>query len=234
MPHLEREGEVLILDLGEDENRFTPHWIASVNGLLDEIDVERPAALVTAATGKFYSNGLDLDWMDRNPDRRTEFIDTVHALLARVLTLPVVTVAAIQGHCIAAAAMFSMAHDLRIMRADRGFWCVNEVDLGLVFTPGMTALLQARLPRQVAHLAMTTGRRYGGTECVTAGIVDAVAPSADEVRAVAVQQARALTEKSGDALGKIKHRIYGPVIEQLQLGAWPADKPSPPVLTASP
>jgi enoyl-CoA hydratase/carnithine racemase len=79
---------------------------------------------------------------------------------------------------------------------------------------------------------MTTGRRFGGEECATAGIVDAVAPSADEVRAAAVQQARALAGKPGDALGRIKHRMYVPVVEQSMLGAWPADKPSPSLLAA--
>jgi hypothetical protein len=34
--HLERDGVVLLLDLGADENRFTLDWIAEVNTALDE------------------------------------------------------------------------------------------------------------------------------------------------------------------------------------------------------
>ena len=37
------------------------------------------------------------------------------------------------------------AHDFRVMRADRGFWCLPEADIGIPFTRGMSALIQARL-----------------------------------------------------------------------------------------
>jgi enoyl-CoA hydratase/carnithine racemase len=55
---------------------------------------------------------------------------------------------------------------MRVMRADRGFFCLPEVDLGLSFAPGMSALVRARLAPAVAHEAMTTGRRYGGEQAL--------------------------------------------------------------------
>jgi enoyl-CoA hydratase/carnithine racemase len=69
----------------------------------------------------------------------------VEELLARVAALPMVTVAAIQGHAFAAGAMLTLACDFRVMRADRGFWCLPEADIGLAFSAGMTALIQSRL-----------------------------------------------------------------------------------------
>ncbi|HTR93178.1 MAG TPA: enoyl-CoA hydratase-related protein, partial [Trebonia sp.] len=171
MPTLEREQDVFILDIGADENRFHPDWIASVNRALDDVEkAAGPRALVTAATGKFYSNGLDLDWLGTHPDQRHDYLACVHALLARMLSLPVITVAALQGHTFAAGAMFSLAHDFRVMRADRGFFCLPEVDINIPFTPPMAALIQARLSKATAHEAMTTGRRYGGEAAVAAGI----------------------------------------------------------------
>ena len=44
---------------------------------------------------------------------------SVQELFARVLSLPVITVAALQGHTFAAGAMLSLAQDFRVMRADR-------------------------------------------------------------------------------------------------------------------
>ena len=173
MPDLDRDGEVFVLDLGADENRFNPEWVGAVTALLDEVvGSDGPRALVTHATGKFWSNGLDLAWLSEHPEQARPFVDGVHALLARLLSLPVPAVAACQGHVFAAGAMLALAHDARVMRSDRGFFCLPEVDIGIPFTPGMAGLIQARLAPQTAHEAMTTGRRYGGLEAAVAGIVD--------------------------------------------------------------
>src|SRR5581483_3951878 len=182
-----------ILDIGDTENRFHPGWLGSVNALLDEVEkADGPRALVTSATGKFFSNGLDLDWLMSHGEQAQRYVGGVQELLARVLTLPVVTVAALQGHAFAAGAMFSLAHDFRVMRVDRGFWCLPEADLAIPFSPGMSALIRSRLAAQVAHEAMVTARRYGGADALAAGIVDRTADEAS-LRAAAVELAAANT-----------------------------------------
>ncbi|MEV6349334.1 enoyl-CoA hydratase-related protein [Actinoplanes sp. NPDC051851] len=216
MPTLERQDDVFILDLGDGENRFHPDFLAEVNAHLDEVEkAGGPRALVTAATGKFFSNGLDLEWLGANGDRFSEYANDVHELFARVLSLPLITVAALQGHTFAAGAMLSLAHDFRVMRGDRGFWCLPEVDINIPFTRGMGALIQSRLSVRVAHEAMTTGRRYGGADALADEIVDhAVEESA--VRATAVEIAAANVGKAGETLGTIKARMYAPAIATLR------------------
>jgi enoyl-CoA hydratase/carnithine racemase len=216
MPTLERHDNVFVVDLGDGENRFHPDWLAAVNAALDEVEkADGPRALVTAATGKFYSNGLDLEWLLANGDRYQDYVTSVHQLFARTLTLPMITVAALQGHTFAAGAMFSLAHDLRVMRADRGFWCLPEADINIPFTPGMSALIQARLTPQTAHQAMVTARRYGGADATAASIVDQ-AVAEDAVRATAIQLAQAQANKAGDTLGTIKTRMYAPAVAALR------------------
>ncbi|MFD9815410.1 enoyl-CoA hydratase-related protein [Streptomyces sp. NPDC059080] len=216
MPTLDRHDHVFVLDLGDGENRFHPDWMAAVGAALDEVEkAEGPRALVTAATGKFYSNGLDLDWLAAHADRHQDFIVSVHELFARLLSLPMITVAALQGHTFAAGAMFSLAHDFRVMRADRGFWCLPEADIHIPFTPGMAALIQGRLAPQTTHEAMLTARRYGGTDAAAAGIVDE-AVTEEAVRATAVARAQAQVDKAGDTLGTIKARMYAPALAALR------------------
>jgi enoyl-CoA hydratase/carnithine racemase len=215
MPTLERHDDVFVLDLGGTENRFHPDWLTALGAALDEVEgTDGPRALVTAATGKFYSNGLDLDWLGAHPDQIENYVHDVQALLARVMAMPVITVAALQGHTFAAGAMLSLSHDLRVMRADRGFWCLPEIDLNIPFTPGMSALIQARLAPQTAHEAMTTARRYGGRDALAAGIVDH-AVLEDDVRSTALQLAAAQAGKAGTTLTTIKSRMYGPVLDLL-------------------
>lgn len=219
MPSLTHDGPggaVAVLDLGDTENRLHPDLLASVNELLDQVTAaDGPRALVTTAAGKFFSNGLDLDWMSTAGQRVGDNLADVHALLARLLTLPMVTVAAIGGHAFAAGAMLTLVHDLRIMRADRGYWCLPEADLGLPFSPGMSALIAARLGPARAHEAMVTARRYGGQDACTAGIVDDTA-DADGVRTRAVALAAAHAAKAGPALGAIKTTLHAPVLDALR------------------
>ncbi len=216
MPDLRRDGDVFVLDLGDGENRLNPASIAAIEAALAEVvTTPAPRALVTTATGKFWSNGLDLDWLGAHQDRIQEIVDGYHRLVAAVLSAGVPTVAAIGGHAFAAGAMLAVAHDAAVMRADRGFWCVPEADLGLPFTPGMTALLAARLPRRTAHEAMTTGRRYGGTDALSAGIVDA-AVAEDEVLPTAIERARALAAKHPETLQTIKERLHADALAALR------------------
>ena len=89
--------------------------------LLDELEpIEGPFALVTTGAGKFYSNGLDLDWVLGEGATDAAFLSDVERLLLRILDLPAITVAAVNGHAFAAGAMLATAHDVVIMREDRG------------------------------------------------------------------------------------------------------------------
>lgn len=208
MPKLDRDGDVWILNLGDDENRFHPDWITEVAGLVDEVtEAPAPRALVTTADGKFFSNGLDLDWLGKNPDRVQEYVARVHELFAKFLSAPVPTVAAIQGHAFAAGAMLTLAHDWRVMRADRGFWCLPEADINIPFTPGMNALIVRKLPAAAQSDAMVAARRFGGEEALAAGIAAAAVPE-ERVVPAAVELVAAQAGKDGATLGAIKSRMY--------------------------
>jgi enoyl-CoA hydratase/carnithine racemase len=215
MIDLRREGDVHVLRFDDGENRFSPGLLDGFDRALDEVTSSpAPRALVTAGTGKFYSNGLDLDWLGGHADEWGPYLARVHGLFARFLTLPMPTVAAINGHAFAAGAMLTLAHDQRVMRADRGYFCLPEVDLGLPFTPGMSALIQARLSTLVAHEAMVTGRRYGGEDAVTAGIVHRAVPE-DEVVSTATALAASQATRDGETIAKIRTGMYESVLQAL-------------------
>ncbi|GAB2753846.1 enoyl-CoA hydratase/isomerase family protein [Salinifilum aidingensis] len=216
MPALHEQDGVFVLDLGEDENRFSPEWLKEVNAALDAVvDHSAAGALVTTGRGKFYSNGLDLEWIVENADQLAAYRADVQELLARVLTLPVPTVAAVHGHAFGAGAMLALAHDYRVMRADRGFFCFPEVDIDVPFTPGMAALIQGKLTPAAAVEAMTTGRRFGGVQARDRGLVDQVADEGAVLR-TAVELVRPLSGKNRDTLGTIKSTMFASAVTALR------------------
>ena len=216
MIEVEREGQVFILRMVAEENRFNPGMLEAFGTVLSELEEsDGPAAVVLTGEGKFFSNGLDLDWMAQNPDQIGEVVNGLQALYARLLGFPMATVAAINGHAFAGGGMLALACDQRVMREDRGFFCLPEVDIRIPFSDGMAALVQARLSPQVARDVMLTGRRYGGPEAHEAGIVDAVRPE-DAVLSAAIERAAELSGKDRGTVEAIKQTMFSRELELLR------------------
>ena len=228
MPSLSRHDTVFVLRFAEPEdpadapdNALSPAFLDSVEAALDEVEgSEGPGALVTTGAGKYYSTGLDLGVIGGDPAGLPAYVSRVQRLYARLLRLETPTVAAVNGHAFAGGAMLTLAHDARVMRSDRGFWCLPEVDLNMPLAPGMAAIVQARLTPQVAHEAVLTGQRYPADEALAKAIVDAVAPEAEVVRdAVALAVTQAARGRS--TIGQLKQDLYGPALAVMAEGALP-------------
>ncbi|MFC9897996.1 enoyl-CoA hydratase/isomerase family protein [Nocardia sp. NPDC127579] len=218
MPYMRREDDVFIIHLGErdSENRFHPDWLAAMNGLLDEaLASEGPAALVTTGDGKHYSTGADLAWCAGHPERADWYLTEVQQLFRRVLTLPMPVVAALNGHTFGAGAFLAVAHDHRVMRADRGYFCFPGVTLGANYAYATVAMLRSRLPARVAHEALVSGRRYGAPDALATGLIDATAES-DRVLPAAVEYARSLAPTRGPVLAEIKSALHRHAVDALE------------------
>jgi enoyl-CoA hydratase/carnithine racemase len=214
---LERDGAVFVLRMVDDDNRLHADSVAEWHAAVDEVEASTgPAALVTTGTGNFYSNGFALEQIIEDGTIGAVIPEALR-LFARFLRLPVYTVAALNGHVFAAGAMLAMTHDARVMRADRGFWCLPEADMGVPLAPGMTALIAARLPVATAHQAIMTAHRWGGEDAVSAGIVDE-AVAEDQVLARAVELATARADTSREATTALRVGLYGDLIAVLEAG----------------
>lgn len=214
MIKIENAGSgVFVLRFQNGENRFSPEFLQGVGKALDEIEGEA-RALVTTGEGKFYSNGLDLDWLNANGEKSNWYVGEIHALYSRFLKQNIPSVAAVNGHAFAGGGMLALSHDFTVMREDRGWFCLPEVDINIPFTPGMAALVQAKLSTGTAHETMLTGRRYTGPEAVQAGIARRAVPE-DEVVRSAIELAAALAGKDGRTFGAIRRTMYRPAIQAL-------------------
>lgn len=221
MIDLQRKDAVFVLTMKSGENRFNRTFLTALSEAVDEVErSDGPAALVTVGEGKFYSNGLDLDWLTGlgDVDAVGEFLTDFEKLFARLLCFPMITVAALNGHTFAGGAMLSLAHDFRVMRDDRGYWCLPEADLGMPLRPGMNAIITGRLSKNTAHEAIVTGRRYGAAEAAEAGIVQQAVPEA-EVLPAAIALAAPHVGKKREAQAALKQEMYAGVLEVLRAGA---------------
>jgi enoyl-CoA hydratase/carnithine racemase len=100
------------------------------------------------------------------------------------------------------------------MRADRGYWCMPEIDMKAPLHPGMTAIIQARLPHQTAHELIVTGTRYTAQAALERRIVDHAVEQSD-VLPRAIEIAEALSAKADPAMHKLKAGMYPRTLEAL-------------------
>ncbi len=218
---LRKEGDVFILTMQSGENRFNPGFIRAMNDALDAVEKSNgPAALVTiGGEEKFYSNGLDLAWMAGEGRKEIpSFVPTVLKFLGRLMSFPVPTVAAMNGHAFAAGAMMALAHDFRVMRFDRGFFCLPEVDIRIPIAPGMMALIKSRFTPQVFRTTILTGARIGGSESKELGIVDEAVPI-EQVLPRAIARAASLANKDRKIYSILKRSMYTEAVDLLESGA---------------
>jgi Delta3-Delta2-enoyl-CoA isomerase len=211
-------GDVTVARMDAGENCFRPELVDALEALLDAVERDDgPGALVLTGSGKIFSYGLDLAWMASAPIAdQDDVLRRLQAVFARLLSAPVPTAAALNGHAFGAGAMLALAADHRAMRAERGWFCLPEVDFGLPFTAGMAALIRSRLTPQVAFEAMATGRRWGGADAHSAGIVgDAVAGDADAVVTAAVERVAPLAGRQRAIVRAIKRELHGATLAAL-------------------
>ena len=198
---------VTLVTMQAGENRFDLPFVTALERTLLAGGAEgRP--LVLTGAGRFFSNGLDLDWLvEAGPGGSHDMMVVLHRVLAVLLAFPGATVAAVNGHAFGAGAILAAAADMRLMRQDRGYFCFPEVDLGLAMSQQFDAVLQAKYLRSSLLTGLLTGQRFGADQALALGFVDDVA-SEDGLVAAALDRARSLVGKDGATVGAIKRSLY--------------------------
>jgi enoyl-CoA hydratase/carnithine racemase len=203
------EGPVALVTWNDGENRINADSLGRLNRVLDELEAAPgPLAVVLTGTGKFFSNGLDLGRFGHDPEEFAATLAELERTVGRLFLFPAYTVAAINGHCFAGGALLSCAFDYRVMREDRGYWCMNEAEIGLALDEKLWSILAERLPRATAERAATTARRFTGSEALAAGIVEATADE-DGVVARALEVAARYATLDRATLAAHKRLIHG-------------------------
>ena len=214
MVEVEIVDGVHVVRMTAGENRFNGPFVEALLAAIAAVE-DAVAPLVLTGEGKFFSNGLDLDWLGADRSAADAMFGRLYEVLTRLLVFPAPTVAAVNGHAFGAGAILAAAADHRVMRSERGFLCFPEVDLGLTMSPEFDAVLRARYPRSVHLEALVTGRRYGGDDAVAAGLVHQAVPEAD-LLTTAIARARADGGKDGAFVRALKEQVHAPELSTLR------------------
>jgi len=213
MIQLTQQGDIHIITIDAPEgNAVDEKLVAAMHEALDSVETaagDRAGALVITGSGKAFSVGLNLPAVTQyGPEKIEAFDKALKGLYGRLIKFQMPTIAAINGHAFAAGAFLALTCDYRVMRNDRGWFCISEVDVGVPIGAAEMAMAKDKLSASVCRDAVLTGKRYTGTECLEANIVDAVCGEEDLIP-TALEMMSDLAEKQRGIFKTLKTTLYG-------------------------
>lgn len=168
---------------------------------------------------KFFSNGLDFERAIKDPNF---FPVTFDPMLMRLLTFPIPTIAAINGHCFAGGLMLSLVCDYRVMTdgSKRNAWLsMNEVHFGAHWPLSFAAVLRGKVGDHRLHRKIALeGHRYTPKEALQDGLLDAIVDGkTPEIIAAAEKIADRISPNAATGVwGLIKHDLYRDTLEMMR------------------
>lgn len=173
---LERDGRLATLILDRPPlNILDLATLRHLGALLDELtgDEELQLLVLRSASPRAFSAGVAVE--DHVAERIPDMLGLFHGALERLRTLPALTLAAVQGHCLGGGLELAAACDL-VLAADDARFGQPEVELGC-FPPYAAALYPRRIGRGATLDLLVTGRQIDGREAARIGLVQRVAPT---------------------------------------------------------
>lgn len=217
-----KDGTVAIMTLNNGENRHNPIWVEAVLSTYEEImsDPVIKSIVLTSGDPKNFSLGVDLEWLMKTMGAG-DYPAVENWLLRNdevfrcMLMSPVPTVAAVTGHAFGNGAMLAGACDFRFMRADRGFFCFPEIDLGIQFAPSMLEWMRRIMPYSLFVRMLLSGEKIGALELEKNNVIIKACENAEKTVEEAVAFASTFN-KSRTSLAEMKRRAYKHIIDIME------------------
>ncbi|XP_024191502.1 enoyl-CoA delta isomerase 1, peroxisomal [Rosa chinensis] len=220
---LDKKGEVFILTLtGPGEHRLNPTLLDAIQSALNTVRAAATSssvALITTAHGKFFSNGYDLDWAGSDKARSELMNSKLRSVVADFISLPLPTIAAVTGHASAAGFILARCHDYVLMRKDRGFVYMSEMDIALVIPAWFQALIKNKVGSAAARRdLMLRADKMTAAAAVEKGIVDSAVNGAEETVEAAVRLGEELVRRKwkGHVYAQIRVDLMSEVLEEIR------------------
>ena len=161
--------------------------------------------MVLKGNGKHFQAGADLKWINGVRPKSAEENEAVSRAtfeaVQRLNTLPIPTVALVQGGCFGGGTGVISACDV-VIAADNALFSITEVRWGLTAAIIIPQLCDAIGVRQVRRYALT-GERFGAEEARRIGLVHEVVPLA-ELEAAGAKVVEQLLANGPQAMAETK------------------------------
>lgn len=207
-----REQDLLLLELNAPDraNALSPALISALTEVyVRDLRGEGVRAVLLTAAGRHFSAGADLEHLKslRDAGKEENLADShaIGGLFSAVLRQPALTIAAVQGACVAGGCGLATAHDFVVAAHDSRFM-YSEVRIGFV-----AALVATFLPLRVrgsdVRELLLNPEFVGAEKALELGLVNRVVESMqliNEAKALAVE---ILEKASSESIARTKQLL---------------------------
>ena len=178
----ERGVATVTLNRPDVNNAYDGDLIGGVLSAMAELGGKpQLRVVVLKGNGRHFQAGADLKWINgvrpKSPEENEMVSRATFEAVQRLNTLPIPTVALVQGGCFGGGTGVIAACDV-VIAADNALFSITEVRWGLTAAIIIPQLCDAIGVRQVRRYALT-GERFGAEEARRIGLVHEVVPLAD-------------------------------------------------------
>jgi enoyl-CoA hydratase/carnithine racemase len=190
--------------------------------IFDEITADESVKSLVLASGdeKFWNLGIDTQWFSEKMEKNdiqavSSWFYENNKVFRFLLMCPFPSIAAITGHAFGNGLMLAGACDFRFMRADKGFLCFPEVDLGIQLTPSMIEWMKKAIPYHLLIRMKLSGERVAAPELEKHNVIIQACGNAEETLKAAVAFAKKFN-KSRKTVAEMKRRTYKHIIDIME------------------
>jgi enoyl-CoA hydratase/carnithine racemase len=194
-------------------NALDTRFLEAFETVLDRLSRpgEARCVLLRSDCPGFFSAGDDVRELREIRPETLAALPRAHALLSALESLPLPTVAAINGHALGGGLELALTCDLRFMGENSGRIGLPEVRLGMIPALGGTQRLPLLVGKGKALEMMFKGLQLSAEEAEQIGLVNAVFPQAElelRIQDYAVRLARQATGAIARIKGCVHTGIY--------------------------
>jgi enoyl-CoA hydratase len=198
----------LIVNRPKSLNALNAQTLDEIHAAVLQIgqDPEGRVLLVTGSGEKAFVAGADITEMQNlNPLQARTFSQKGIQAFRALETLPVPTIAVINGFCLGGGCELALSCDW-MLASDRAIFGQSEINLGIMPGFGGTQRLSRRVGQALSLELALTGRQVKAEEALSRGLVNQVFP-ADSLMEEALNLARIIAAKAPIAVRLIKETV---------------------------